>query len=359
MGTLEPARRARLVELEGRLQEWDFPPQVVLENTAFCNFRCVHCNHKELERPRGTMDEGLWRALVDEIAREAPATEVWPTFYGEAFVLGERLFERLRWARDRGLSNLVLNSNGSLLHRKDWIDQLLQCGLKRFILSLDGFSREVFEAIRVGGRRDPIYAAVERLLARKQELGLEYPVIQCQFSCMPVNQHELPAFKAFWEARGAEVKSRAMLSWTNSGSVVAENLDYAALEGEGADRIACAWGNNTMAVHWNGDVVACAVDYAGRVVVGNARHTSLEELWQGPLRQLRAAHRRHAWAELPALCRSCPDWQAVGATYHEPAATSAPAAAEAETRRWSRPFWHPERGTPPGDAARTADPRCD
>lgn len=333
MATLEPARRERLVQMEARLEERDFPPQIVLENTAFCNFRCAHCNHKELERPRGSMDEALWRKLVEEIAAKAPRTEVWPTFYGEAFVLGDRLFERLRWAHAQGLENLVLNSNGSLLHRKDWIDQVLQCGLKRFILSLDGFTRETFEAIRVGGQRDPIYAAVERLLARKAELGLEYPVIQCQFSCMPQNVHELPAFKAHWEARGAEVKSRAMLSWTNSGSVVAENLDYAAEEG----RVACAWGNNTMAVHWNGDVVACAVDYAGRVVVGNAREQSLESLWQGPLRELRQLHRAHAWSQLPELCRTCPDWQAVGATYHE---REDQAATPGEAREFTRPFWH-------------------
>lgn len=335
MGTLDHARFGQLQDLEARLQEWDFPPQVVLENTAFCNFRCAHCNHKELERPRGSMDEGLWRKLVEEIARKAPRTEVWPTFYGEAFVLGERLFERLRWARAQGLENLVLNSNGSLLHRKDWIDQLLQCGLKRFILSLDGYTRETFEAIRVGGQRDAIYAAVERLLARKQELGLEYPVIQCQFSCMPANAHELPDFKAHWEARGAEVKSRAMLSWTNSGSVVAENLDYAA---EG--RVACAWGNNTLAVHWNGDVVACAVDYAGRVVVGNARHSSLEALWQGPLRRLRQLHRAHAWEQLPDLCRACPDWQAVGATYHDRSGEQERGSTDAGGRAYTRPFWH-------------------
>lgn len=326
MATVPVSDRERLEQVEASLVEWEFPPQVVLENTAFCNFRCVHCNHKELERPRGTMDEALWRSLVEEIAREAPETEVWPTFYGEAFVLGERLFERLRWARDQGLRNLVLNSNGSLLHRKDWIDQVLACGLKRFILSLDGFSRETFEAIRVGGRRDEIYAAVEQLLARRQELGLEYPVIQCQFSCMPQNAHELPAFKAHWEARGAQVKSRAMLSWSNSGSVVAGNLDYSA-----RDRVACAWGNNTLAVHWNGDVVACAVDFAGRYVAGNARHTPLKQLWQGPLRRLRQLQRQHAWDELPELCRGCPDWQAVGATYHEQGGAARP---------YARPFWH-------------------
>jgi radical SAM protein with 4Fe4S-binding SPASM domain len=318
-----------LREVEAALTDWPFPPQVVVETTAFCNFKCLHCNHKELERKAGSMDGALFRKIIDEIVDEQPDTEIWPTFYGEAFVLGERLFELLRYARDRGARHLVLNSNGSLLHRKDWTDQILQSGLKRFILSLDGFSKETFESIRRGGDRDQVYASVERLLARRDELGLEYPVIQCQFSEMEENRHELEAFKTYWQARGAEVKSRRMLSWSNSGTVVAEDLDYAS-----EFRIACPWGNNSMAIQWNGDVVACACDYEGRFVAGSVRDTSIREIWQGRLQsELREPHRQHRWDDIPEICRSCPDWQAVGATYHQNPGTS-------EVKSYTRPFWN-------------------
>mgnify|MGYP002633257721 CR=1 FL=1 len=320
--------KARLGTIEGKLQDWEFPPQIVIELTAFCNFKCSHCNHKELERSKGTMKQELFEKLIDEIVAEAPATEIWPTFYGEAFILGDRLFERLRYARDRGAENLVLNSNGSLLHHKDWIDQILTSGLKRFILSLDGFSSQTFESIRVGGKRDEIYASVERLLERRAELGITYPVIQTQFSLMEENKHEFPQFKEHWESRGAEVKSRNMLSWTNSGSVVASNLDY-----DADFRIACPWGNNGMAIHFNGDVVTCPVDYEGRFVAGNAEHESIKSIWNGVLfEKVRKPHRDHDWDEIPVICQGCPDWQTAGATYHEDEAV--------KPKSFSRPFWH-------------------
>lgn len=319
--------RNRLCDIEARMHDWHFPPQVVIELTSLCNFKCVHCNHKDLKRQKGIMDENLFYKLINEIVDIEPETEIWPTFYGEAFILGDKLFERLRYAADRGAKNLVLNSNGSLLHRKDWIDKILLSGLKRFIVSLDGFTPETFESIRVGGKRDEIFASIEKLLRRKNELAMEYPIVQCQFSLMDKNADEFPPFKKYWEERGAEVKSRNMLSWTNSGPVVAPNLDY-----DSDFRIACPWGLNTMAIHYNGDVVACAVDYEGRFIAGNASSQSLVDIWQGPHKErLREKHVSHEWKEIPAICKTCPDWQTAGATYH--------GGKNSNPKKYARPFW--------------------
>lgn len=318
----------RLKGIERTLRNFDFPPQIIIELTSLCNFKCVHCNHKELKRTKGFMSEELYKRIIGEIVEVNPATEIWPTFYGEAFILGDRLYERLRYAADMGCQNLVLNSNGSLLNQKDWIDQLLHSGLKRFILSLDGFEPDTFESIRVGGKRNEIYDAVEKLLARKEELKLEYPVIQCQYSLMEKNKHEFPQFKEFWEQRGAEVKSRNMLSWSNSGSVHAQNLDY-----HSDFRIPCAWGLSTMAIHYTGDIVACACDYEGHFKAGNVNEMSLKEIWNGPhFEKLRRKHLENRWDEIPEICKTCPDWQAVGAVYHDNASKQ-------EIKKFTRPFW--------------------
>ncbi len=309
---LSDSQKEKLLFIEKNLQNFDFPPQVIIETTSVCNMKCSHCNHRIMERPKIHMSDELYKKIIDEIAKIAPNTEVWPTFYGEAFALGYKLFDRLRYARDRGLTKLVLNSNGKLLDKKDYIDQILTSGLKRFILSLDGFKKETFERIRVGGNRDKIYAAVEKLLRRKKELGLEFPVIQCQFSAIDDNALEVPEFKEYWEGLGAEVKVRNMLSWTNSGDVVADNLDY-----ETDFRIACPWGNNTMAIHANGNIVACAVDYEGHFVAGNIATESLYDIWHGKhYSMLRKMHSEHNWDKVPDVCKTCPDWQAVGAEYH-------------------------------------------
>lgn len=323
---MSEAQRQKLLQIESGLQKWDFPPQIIVETTSVCNQKCIHCNHRIMERPKVHMEDQVYKKIIDEIAEAAPDTEVWPTFYGEAFTLRHKLFERLRYARDKGLTKLVLNSNGRLLDREDFIDQILTSGLKRFILSLDGFTAETFEKIRVGGKRDAIFASVEKLLKRREELGLEFPIIQCQFSVMDENRHEVEPFIAYWEARGAEVKAREMLSWGNVGDVVAENLDY-----ESDFRIACPWGNNTMAIHQNGNVVTCAVDYEGKTVIGNVMDFSLRDLWKRHGELVRERHRCHDWENIPDICKNCPDWQAVGAEYRRNE--------NVEIKKEARPFW--------------------
>ena len=61
-----------------------------------------------------------------------------------------------------------------------------------------------------------------------------------------------------------------------------------------------------MAIHQDGSVVACAVDYEGRVNVGNANDHSVTELWQRLGESVRKPHREHDWASLPDICKGLP-----------------------------------------------------
>lgn len=328
---LSASDRERLTRIESRLREFGFPPQLVIENTSHCNLRCVHCCHKELLRPRTHMARWLWDKIVEEIGREAPECEVWPTFYGEALIMGYRneIWDRLDYAAAVGCRNLVLNSNGTLLERWDNYDRILASPLRRFILSLDGFSSPVFESVRVGAKRDSVYGQVEELLRRRTRSGQTYPVIICQYSRMPQNAHEVDAFRTHWQERGAEVKVRNMLEWTASGAVRSETIDHGT-----SFRIACPWANNTMAIHQNGDAVACAVDYEGHFKVGNAAEQTVKELWGVLGERLRRVHREHRWDDLPDICKRCGDWQAAGAEY------------EPEKVGGTRPFWAYEQSSP-------------
>lgn len=318
--------QAKLSAIESKLIDHPFPPQLVIENTSACNQSCIHCSHREMIRPRRHMERALWNKLVEEIGRESPETELWPTFYGEALILREELWDRIDYAASVGCTNIVLNSNGTLLDRWDHTERIIRSPLRRFILSLDGFSKEVYEKIRVHGKHEEVYPMVEELLRRKAQSGRDTPVIICQFSKMAENEHEVGEFTRYWNARGAEVKVRPKLEWTATGSVRSEYIDH-----DTSFRIACPWANNTMAVHQDGSVVTCAVDYEGRLKVGNAREFSLKSLWARLNEQVRKPHREHRWQDLPAICQGCGDWQTAGAQYQD------------EKIEGTRPFWYREK----------------
>ena len=249
----------------------------------------------------------LYRRLIDEIADTAPHTEVWPTFYGEAFVLGYRLFYMLEYAKRRGLTNLVLNTNGTRFDAEvaEWV---IDSGLDLVMFSLDGFSTPVFEAIRAGAKRDQVFRNVELLVEIKARRRSATPKVEVQYSVMDENEHEADAFREYWLARGVHVKIRERFTWT--GAVTASNLDAS------VRRIACPWALRTCAIHWNGDVVACAVDYDGRYVAGSVAERTIADVWRTDHARLRAQHLAHEFDRLPQPCHDCLDWQVAGGAVH-------------------------------------------
>jgi len=319
----DDVRRRILLDIEARLTEHSFPPQLVVENTSYCNLKCVHCSHKEMTRPQRHMERRLWNKIVEEIGRESPECEVWPTFYGEALILGDELWRRLQHAHEAGCRNVVLNSNGTLLWRKENIRKILESPLRRFILSLDGLSETVFEKIRFKAKWHDVYPAVAALCRERERRGTKYPTIVVQFSVMKENAGEVEDFRAFWRAHGAEVKVRPMLEWTAAGSIRTETIVH-----DSDFRISCPWANNTMAVHQDGRVVACAVDYDARFVAADLRSHTIREAWQILGQAIRSAHREHRWNDIPDVCKACGDWQVAGAEY------------ETEVVANTRPFWY-------------------
>jgi MoaA/NifB/PqqE/SkfB family radical SAM enzyme len=319
----DDSRREALLKIEARLREHEFPPQLVIENTSYCNLRCFHCSHQEMTRPQRHMEGWLWDKIVEEVGRESPECEVWPTFYGEALILGDELWRRLSAAHDAGCRNLVLNSNGTLLARNDNIRKVLDSPLRRFILSLDGLSQQVFEKIRFKAKWQQVYPAVAELCRERERRGLQYPIIVVQFSVMKENADEVEDFRAFWRAFGAEVKVRPMLEWGGTGSIRTETIIH-----DSDFRISCPWANNTMAVQQDGRVVACAVDYDARFVAADLRHQTIREVWQILGQTIRLPHREHRWNDIPDLCKGCGDWQVAGAEYETPVVAN------------TRPFWY-------------------
>ncbi len=284
----------------------EFSRQIIIETTAYCNQSCIHCAHKTLRRKKGIMDMALYKKIIDEVAREAPTTETWMTYYGEALLLKYRLFYMLRYAKQAGLTNVVLNSNGMLLD-EEMGEMLIDSGVDRFIISMDGFTKETYERIRVGGDYDVVMANCLHFIELLKKRGCEKPLFEMQFSILEENEHERDAFNRFWSSKGVNVKNRPKASW--NGRIESKNLD------PNRERVACKWALNHAGILWNGQLVACGIDSEGLFDAGNLTRSSLKELWNTTHLAFRRVHLQRRWADLPSVCAGCLDWQTTDRTY--------------------------------------------
>lgn len=290
----------------------DFPSVVLLDTVSYCNLRCSMCFHKEMERQKGFMSWPLFTKCIDEIAATRKDTRVWMVFFGEPFIRRRykpTIFDMIRYAKDCGLTDVVVNSNANLLD-EETARRVIASGLDAIYIGIDAFSSETYAQVRVGGDYGTTVANVRRLIALKRELGVSHPEVFVQFVEMDVNVHERQAFTEYWKAQGATVKIRPKVSW--AGKVDAPNLVL-----DNAHREPCYWAMQTMSITDRGDAVTCAVDLDARYVAGSVVDSSMREIWQRDLAELRRAHLDRRWHDLPAHCRDCKDWQAARADYYD------------------------------------------
>lgn len=296
---------------QGRLiDSGSFPNVVLIDTISFCNLACSMCVHDKMTRKKGIMSWDLLTKILDEVARENINARVWMVFFGEAFIMKRRtpsIFDMIRYAKDKGLTDVVLNSNANLMD-EETSRKLIDSGLDAIYIGIDAFSQETYSKLRVKGDYEKTRGNVLNLLKLQGQLKTQKPQVFVQFVEMDSNAHEKNAFIQFWTEHGVTVKIRPKVSW--AGLIDAPNL---ILKDE--DRWSCHWAMQTMSITDTGKVVTCPVDLDGRFIAGDVTENSLKDVWNGTLKQLRTLHCERRFSELPDICRQCKDWQSARSDY--------------------------------------------
>lgn len=290
-------------EVEKKFSMSEFPLNVIVEPGNYCNLNCTTCANNKLTRPKGQMDILLYKKIIDEIATENPYTRVWLDFYGEPLLQKFKLYYMIDYARKKGLQNIELNTNGTLLNH-EMAEMLLDSQISFISIDCDGFSKEVYEKIRIGGDRDVTYANIEYLLKRKKELGLKKPIIEVKVMEMEENKDEIDEIVNYWRARGAWTTTRRLISWAGMCEDIKPEAD--------TDRIACGNAVGTMAITWDGKVTNCVMDVDAQYTCGDVTKESIKDIWNRRNQTMVSKHMEHRFDELPDICKTCTDWMIIG-----------------------------------------------
>ncbi len=294
----------RIVETE------EFPRVILLDNCNACNLRCSMCDHVNVKKYRKiqNMEMALYKRIVDEISVEKPDVRLWEIFFGDPFLCKD-ISERVRYAKDKGLKDVVLNSNGVLM-TPEKSEEIIDSGLDAMYVGIDASNAETYNQIRVGGKYEK---TVENVLAYRDLLAKKNGQDQklfVQFVVSDINEKQVDDFKEFWSNRGVNVKIRPKISW--AGLVEASNLKG----NSEVVRKPCYWVMQTMNICADGKLTLCSVDIHCRVPCGNVADSSIKELWQnGDLATYRAMHNEERFSELPEMCQNCSDWQSAYAEF--------------------------------------------
>src|SRR6478735_6885976 len=118
------------------------------------------------------MDMDLYRKVVDECAALG-ITHVRVHNYGEPF-LDRGLVEKVRYAKSKGIAEVGMISNGSLI-TEDIARGMIDAGLDAINISVDAAGKEVFESTRVHLSYDEVTSNIRTLARLRNEAGRTHP----------------------------------------------------------------------------------------------------------------------------------------------------------------------------------------
>ncbi|HVW05077.1 MAG TPA: radical SAM/SPASM domain-containing protein [Vicinamibacterales bacterium] len=277
----------RLMLATGRDRAPRLPDIVQIESTNLCNAKCVFCPRDEMHRRQGVMDIDLFKKIVDECAALG-ITHVRVHNYGEPF-LDKQLVEKVRYAKQRGIAEVGMISNGSLIS-EDIARGMIEAGLDAINISVDAAGKDVFERTRLNLDYDTVIGNIRTLVRLRQELGKKRPRLILSFVRQD-NSADEQAFIREWGAIADKIHITDLHNWAGT------------LHERSNVRYPCYRLWQTFTVLWDGRVSLCCADYDGRNVLGDLRTSTIAAVWNSPA--YRAVRRQHLDSGGPEICRSC------------------------------------------------------
>ena len=260
------------------------PQHLWFEPTNTCNAQCPLCptGTGQLSRPKAFLDFELYQRVIDEVRPQT--VRFW--HIGEPF-LHPQIFEMFRYAADRGAITYV-STNGFVFYKPENIAKLLDSGLHKLILSLDGVDAETFNQYRVGVDFTKVIQGL-RLLLQQRPFALE---VIWQFIVMRHNEHQVEQAREIAQRLGIQFQPKTvsldMLPEQGDPAVyLPTNEQYSryerqdtvlTLKGGGGS---CYFVHTALMINADGRVTPCAFDAQGSLPLGHLETQTVAEIWQG------------------------------------------------------------------------------
>jgi tungsten cofactor oxidoreducase radical SAM maturase len=173
--------------------------KLYIEPTTACNLRCRTCIRHIWEDAEAPMTMETFQRIVDSLEALPGLRRVVFTGYGEPLV-HPHLLEMIRAVRERGLA-VTVGSNGLLLEAHI-AQELVDLGVDRLVVSLDGVRPETFAGVR-GALLAQVLENLRTLNEIKSRMGVLVPALGVEFVALRQNVGELAELAALAARLGA------------------------------------------------------------------------------------------------------------------------------------------------------------
>ncbi|MBF0361121.1 MAG: radical SAM protein [Oligoflexia bacterium] len=268
-----------------------FPIHLDIEASSRCNLKCVFCDKLPLLKKDqfGDIDYKLFCKIIHE-GQENGLKSIKLSYRGEP-LLNREIIKMVDYAKNKGVLDIYFNTNGMLLNKSVSSD-LINAGLNRISISIDGTDKNNFEKIRVGANFDTILRNMEDLIELKNQRHSITPKIRIQ----TVNflDLDLDMYSKIWGKYADEI---AVIDYKDE-SVREKGLI--------CNNWACPQLWQRMTIEWDGRILQCNNNDTRTLIKYNAWDSSIKEIWNGTeVSDARTMHKK-GLSHMVFDCDGCP-----------------------------------------------------
>lgn len=272
------------------------PISIAFEPTTSCNLRCPECPSglRSFTRPTGMLEKNAYLRWLNELQQSL----CYITFYfqGEPF-LNKQLPEMIKEAHQRNIYTAT-STNAHYL-TPEMCRKIIESGLDKLIISIDGTTQEVYESYRVGGSLTKVLVGTKNMVLAKQESQSRTPHLVFQFLVIKPNEHQVQEIKQLARKLGVDevkFKTAQVYDYQNGHALIPEQAKFSRYKklADGTYRIKNKLLNHcwkmwhSCVVTWDGKVVPCCFDKDAKYRLGDLNKQSFREIWfSEPYRQFR------------------------------------------------------------------------
>lgn len=288
------------------------PYSLSIEPTTACNLGCPECPSglKQFTRPTGKLNLELHDKMLSQLHKSVFYINYY--FQGEPFLHPDFL-KLIQTAKKRKIYTST-STNAHFINEAKALE-IIESGLDRLIISIDGLTQKTYENYRVHGTLEKVIDGTKHLIAAKKKLKSNTPHLIFQFLAVKPNEHEIDQVFELGKEMGIDevrIKSAQLYDYKNGNPLMPENEKYSRykLQSDGTYKLKYKTGNHcwrmwsSSVLTWDGKVVPCCFDKDAKHVLGSIENHDFKDIWTGnQYHNFRKAVRNHR-NEID-ICKNC------------------------------------------------------
>lgn len=298
MRTLTFRRLVNLIQLSlsFRLTKWKLsqthlgqPFALSIEPTTACNLSCPACPSglKSFSRPTGKIDLSFHETIIASLKKSVFYINYY--FQGEPF-LHPQFLSLIKTAKAANIYTAT-STNGHFISDKNAL-AIVDSGLDRLIISIDGLTQETYASYRVDGELKKVISATKSLIEAKKQRGSATPYLIFQLLVLKTNEDQIDALNDLAKTLGVNevrFKTAQFYAYENGNELMPSNEKYSRYikKRDGSYRVKYYGGNHcwrmwsSSVITWDGKVVPCCFDKDAQHALGELKTEGFDAIWNG------------------------------------------------------------------------------